>query len=303
MSGKLPETCEAAPDVKTVGPYLLLEPLGRGGMGTVYRAVHQDSGQGVALKTVQVQREGLSSGLRREIHALARLEHPGIVRILDEGLHEGSPWYAMELLEGTTLRAWGRRAESEADTASSGWWTQSLGPSEGQGAGLDGARGERGEPGNGPRGGAPAASPDLPDPAGAAGRRLAEVLSVVRSLCGPLAYLHGEGIVHRDLKPENVLVRADGRPAIVDFGLAMQFAGSIGREALDLDGGLSGTVSYMAPEQARGQIVDARADLYALGCVLYELLAGRPPFVGQTPWQVVDQHLEAEAKPPSEVSD
>src|SRR6187401_3772650 len=87
-----------------IGPYGSLEPLGQGGMGVVYRAVHVETGQPAALKTVRVPREGLLQSIRREIHALARIRHPGIVRILDEGLHDGLPWYAMELLEGTTLR-------------------------------------------------------------------------------------------------------------------------------------------------------------------------------------------------------
>src|SRR5262245_59786265 len=90
----------------TLGPYQLLEPLGEGGMGVVYRARHQGSGQEVALKTVRVPHESLLRGIRREIQALARLRHPGVVRILEEGLAQGIPWYAMELLSGQSLRRW-----------------------------------------------------------------------------------------------------------------------------------------------------------------------------------------------------
>src|SRR5262245_58244341 len=87
----------------TIGPYRVVGPLGLGGMGVVYRAIHDD-GRMVAVKTVRVAAESQVAGLRREIHALARLRHPGIVRILDEGVADGLPWYAMDLLEGLTLK-------------------------------------------------------------------------------------------------------------------------------------------------------------------------------------------------------
>src|SRR5215813_7191557 len=91
---------------RVLGPYELLSPLGQGGMGRVFRARHAKTGQEVALKTVQAPSQASLHGIRREIQALARLRHPGVVRILDEGLHDGLPWYAMELLAGRTLTAW-----------------------------------------------------------------------------------------------------------------------------------------------------------------------------------------------------
>src|SRR6185312_13837620 len=105
-----------------------------------------------------------------------------------------------------------------------------------------------------------------------------ELCRITRRLCEALAYIHGEGVVHRDLKPENVLVRADGQPMLVDFGLVVEHSGAAGREVLDVEAMLAGTAAFMAPEQIFGELVDARADVFALGCMLYESLAGRLPF-------------------------
>src|SRR5262245_33941426 len=104
----------------SVGPYRILDTIGVGGMGVVYRGENPATGQLAAIKTVRVPMRAQLSGLRREIHALARLSHPGIVRVIDEGLHHGLPWYAMELLEGDSLRDYvpGRRTTADgADRA------------------------------------------------------------------------------------------------------------------------------------------------------------------------------------------
>jgi serine/threonine protein kinase/predicted ATPase len=296
----------------TIGPYRILEPLGRGGMGVVYRAEHRRSGQRVALKTVRAVDEGTLSGLRREIHALARLSHPQVVRILEEGVEDGLPWYAMELLEGTTLRrlaaSWSGTSDTRILSESSvsrrapgpdleepalstlRWWTDSVAEAGAASATVQPA--PLREPAGLPE--------DRASPPAAFGR-LPVALELARALCAPLAFLHGEGIVHRDLKPDNVLVRPEGLPVLVDFGLAAHAGGPLGREVLQIEAGTAGTVAYMAPEQAQGQFVDARADLYALGCILYELLTGRPPFVGTVPIQVLYQHFEMQPVPPSQL--
>ncbi|MBI2570456.1 MAG: tetratricopeptide repeat protein [Candidatus Schekmanbacteria bacterium] len=308
----------AAPVV--IGPYRLLVPLGQGSMGVVWLAEHTTSRHRVALKTVRVPSELLLRGIRTEIRSLTRLRHPGIVRVDADGVHQGMPWYAMELLNGVTVRSWARsvdgaavavggaaeRQEATHHAASSGtaetgaqvepteslaaagphlWWTRSLGAT---------------------LGGAQATPPSSADPAGSApvppaavSHRLQSVLTLVHRLCSPLAYLHGLGIVHRDLKPDNILVRADGRPVIVDFGLAAIFGGDESREPLSVDSGSVGTVSYMAPEQIRGELLDARADLYGLGCIIYELLTGLPPFRGERRADILYGHLYDEPLPPS----
>ncbi|CAN5925588.1 hypothetical protein BH11MYX4_BH11MYX4_06460 [soil metagenome] len=123
-------------------------------------------------------------------------------------------------------------------------------------------------------------------------RRSTRLLTIVRRMCGALSHLHSAGIVHCDLKPDNVFVRSNGDPILVDLGIASRFSGESGREALDAYVGRAGTLHYMAPEQISGEFLDARADLYALGCILYECVTGAPPFSGMPPGAVKRAHLE-----------
>ncbi|MBW1879251.1 MAG: tetratricopeptide repeat protein [Deltaproteobacteria bacterium] len=125
------------------------------------------------------------------------------------------------------------------------------------------------------------------------------ILSLVRELCGPLSYLHGQGLVHSDLRPGNLAVRPDGSVVLVDLGLVTRFSGRSSRELLDVTGIGAGSAPYTAPEQLRGELFDARADLYALGCILYELLTGEPPFAGRNVPSVVRAHQEEAPAPPS----
>jgi predicted ATPase/class 3 adenylate cyclase len=126
---------------------------------------------------------------------------------------------------------------------------------------------------------------------------VSQIITIARQLCDALDHAHAQGIVHRDLKPENVVVVGSGERLIaklMDFGLAL----SPNASRLTLEGALVGTVFYLAPEQALGQPVDGRADLYALGVVLYELTTGRLPFTGNDPLLVISQHLHAPVEPP-----
>ncbi|QRN96875.1 protein kinase [Archangium violaceum] len=263
-----------------IGPYRLLGKLSSGGMGVVYRARHAETGELVALKTVRVPEAVMLRGIRREIHALRRIHHPGVVRVLAEGVQDGLPWYAMELLEGHTLRRyidnlWMRDPRSVQETV-----TQVVSVPETQKADSPTPASAR-----------PIAPPPEELRRAAAMERLHEVLTLVRRLCSTLAFLHGEGIVHRDLKPENVFVRPDGTPVLVDFGLASVFGGPLGRESLEVSGSMEGSFVYMAPEQIKAGLVDARADLYALGCMLHEMVVGQPPFPGSG-WEVLRRHLQ-----------
>ncbi len=251
----------------TFGPYRKERELGRGGMGVVYVAVHEDTGHRVAIKTVVAPSAKSLAAMRQEIAFLRTQRHPGVVRIFDDGVVDGDPWYAMELLEGKTLDDFNRSLWRNA---------------------YDAARAVR------PTGTGDFAVTLAP----AAGGRLPTVVSIFSRLCVPLAFVHRAGIVHCDLKPANVFIRNDEQPVLMDFGLLSRASGAIGRETLEV-GGLRGTLPYLAPEVIRGRIPDARADLYALGCMLYESITGQPPFVAPSAHSLLEAHLYKQPPPPS----
>ncbi|MFC1852908.1 tetratricopeptide repeat protein [candidate division CSSED10-310 bacterium] len=285
-----------------IGPYQLLELLGQGGMGVVYHAQHVESKTLVALKTIRIADEMQLESIRREIRGLTRMAHPGIVTILDEGVVEGIPWYAMELISGENMRHYFKKsathAEISAQNSGSGkdtdaitpniWWSENLATSEGDHTtAVVNHQNEAGGVLSSVR------------MAGPVGRRCSveAVALIMYRLCAPLAFLHGEGMVHRDLKPENIIITPEGRPVLVDFGLAAQFSSEQSREVLNIEYGGAGTVYYIAPEQIQGILVDARADLYALGCIMFELLVGHPPFQGGHHIQVLNAHLNTKPSP------
>lgn len=254
------------------GEYELLSALGVGGMGVVYRARHGDTGREVALKTVACQNGVAVEALYREVQALSRLSHPGIIRIVDHGIAEGLPWYAMELLRGMTLREhldiwFDRDAESSLPTMPSGR-TASRAPRAV--AGREPSRVQR-----------------------------RELLRIARQLCDALTTLHGAGLVHGDLNPGNIFIQDDGQPVLFDFGLASQFRREDGRAPLEAAGQVRGTFDYMAPEQVQGAPLDARADLYGLGCTLFEGLTGQRLFADASPSNVLSRHLSTPPRRPS----
>jgi serine/threonine-protein kinase len=121
-------------------------------------------------------------------------------------------------------------------------------------------------------------------------------LSIVADVLNALDYSHRQGIIHRDIKPANVMLTPDGQVKVMDFGIARAIADA----SVTQTAAVIGTAQYLSPEQARGETVDARSDIYSTGCLLYELLAGRPPFVGESPVSVAYQHVREEARPPSQ---
>jgi serine/threonine protein kinase len=128
-----------------------------------------------------------------------------------------------------------------------------------------------------------------------------QALIIVSGVLEALAYSHQHGIVHRDIKPANVIITHSGAVKVMDFGIARALHGA--STTMTQTGMVMGTPQYLSPEQALGKAVDHRSDLYATGCLLYELLALRPPFTGETPLSVVYQHVQDMPVPPSEVSD
>ncbi|MBH25240.1 MAG: hypothetical protein CMH57_12475 [Myxococcales bacterium] len=278
------------PQPRAIGPYRILDLLGEGGMGVVYRAQHRERGERVALKTVRVVAEHGLSNIRREMRTLSRLRHPGVVRVVATGVEQGVPWYAMELIEGKPLDR----------------YCMDLALKSG---GVEVFKEHLVEPTRILHGVAKTApiqpgqdkSHD-PDEDGrfneAAGGQLPLVLTAMRRLCLTLAYLHGEGVVHRDLKPANIIIQPTGELVLVDFGVTVRFGAKSSRESLQV-GFQVGTALYMAPEQAQGELVDARADLYSVGCLLYELIAGRPVFVGGSASGISMQHILKAPTPPS----
>ncbi|WP_461029104.1 protein kinase domain-containing protein, partial [Streptomyces sparsus] len=128
-----------------------------------------------------------------------------------------------------------------------------------------------------------------------------QALIIVSGVLEALAYSHQHGIVHRDIKPANVIITHSGAVKVMDFGIARALHGA--SQTMTQTGMVMGTPQYLSPEQALGKTVDARSDLYATGCLLYELLTLRPPFTGETPLSVVYQHVQDDPVVPSEVSD
>ncbi|WP_435007805.1 serine/threonine-protein kinase PknK [Tundrisphaera lichenicola] len=312
------------------GPYRVVGVIGRGGMGVVYLARHEVALDLVAIKTVRLRKRGLLRRIRREILALARIRHPGLVRIIETGQSEGLPWYAMELVRGATLddlfRGDGARKpggpETRADFILDGVGG-SLSPSaaavETCAMVGDGGPDDRNvestanlQPADfetpatsagdvGVSGGPPRSEPGKStDRSPISARDRPAFLTLIARICRTLAYLHGQGVVHRDIKPQNVIIRPDGSPLLLDFGLA-SFFGAGGRECLEIGGPVEGTPEYMSPEQIRGEVVDARADLYAVGCLLYEGLTGRVPFSSETATGTLRAHVKRPPIPPRQL--
>ena len=218
------------------GRYRIRALLGQGGMGSVYRAEHTGLGKDVALKVIGNLSHDLELRFEREARAIARLDHPGCVRVLDYGEDDlGVQFLAMELVDGPTLH-----------TAMAG---------------------------------------DV--------LSIPRALHVAKSVLSALAHAHAHGVVHRDVKPENIMLaaRPSFRVVLIDFGLASL------KDAPALTGaGIAmGSPSYIAPERLLGQPHDARSDLYSVGVVLYEMIAGIRPYLGTTPNEIMANVM---ARPP-----
>lgn len=225
------------------GRYEVTSRIARGGMATVYRATDRRLDRTVAVKVMHphlAESPDFVARFRREARAAARLSHPGVVAVHDQGSTAGAAYLTMELVDGPNLRTVLRE-----------------------------------------RGAVP----------------VGEALDLVDHVLDALASAHRAGLVHRDIKPENVLLAADGRPKLADFGLAR----AVSEATAATTGTVLGTVAYLAPEIVTDGRADPRADVYAVGVLLYELLTGSQPFVGEAPIQVAFQHVNSTVPAPSSV--
>src|SRR5437588_4541687 len=246
---------------QTIGHYEILSALGCGGMGEVYLAIDTRLRRKVALKFMPVSLNQDRDHLLRfeqEARAASALNHPNIVTIYEIGEADGHRFIATEFIDGETLRQ-RMSAQPKRPHSQSGATGGTIGLSEG--------------------------------------------LSIAEHVSSALAAAHAAGIVHRDIKPENIMVRRDGIAKVLDFGLA-KFAEEKPTGPEDetrailktSTGVVMGTVSYMSPEQARGLPVDARTDIWSLGVVLYEMVAGRAPFEGPSTSDILVSILEREPR-------
>jgi WD40 repeat protein len=239
------------------GDYELLAEVARGGMGVVFRARQLSLNRIVALKFIHPGRLNSSEAVRRfqiEAEATASLDHPNIVPIYEVGEHQGQPYFSMTLMAGGTLAQ--RICDFQLPIADLKSGECSFSKS-------------------------------------AIGNRQSQIARLLITIARAVQHAHERGILHRDLKPGNIVFDAQGQPHLTDFGLAKVLATE---SHLTLTADVLGSPHYMAPEQAEGkrQPLTTATDIYSLGCVLYELLAGRPPFQGETPLEILQQVREQE---------
>jgi serine/threonine protein kinase len=243
-----------------VGHYQVIEALGKGGMGEVYLASDTKLDRKVALKLLPDEFTNHKERLRRfvrEAKAASSLNHPNIITIHEIGEADGVHFIATEFIDGQTLRQQMARAQM----------------------------------------------------------KLTEIIEISIQAASALHAAHAAGVVHRDIKPDNIMLRPDGVVKILDFGLAKLTEKSPGSRLTATDsepvesematkvraetvpGTVLGTIKYMSPEQARGQVLDQRTDIFSLGVVLYEMAAGRIPFTGATSMDTLVAILEKEPAP------
>jgi serine/threonine protein kinase/Tfp pilus assembly protein PilF len=226
------------------GRYQVIEELGHGGMGRVYKVLDTDIKEKIALKLLRpeiaLDKETVDR-FSNELKLARKISHRNVCRMFDLGKAEGTTFITMEFVPGEDLKKFIRK-------------TGQLG----------------------------------------AGR----TVSIAKQVCEGLMEAHRLGVVHRDLKPQNIMVDEDGNARIMDFGIARSLRG----KAITGAGVMIGTPEYMSPEQVEGKDVDQRSDLYSLGIILYEMLTGRVPFEGDTPFTIGVKHKSELPRDPRELN-
>jgi len=233
-----------------LGPYRIVSPIGKGGMGEVYRAQDDRLEREVAIKVLPTELAEDPEALRRferEAKALAALSHSNILSIYDVGHEDRVSYVVTELLEGDTLRT----------SLQNG-----------------------------------ALSPE-------------KFVAISIAVAEGLGAAHSKGVIHWDLKPENIFLTADGHVKILDFGLARRFKTGASSTVSQLETAtnvVAGSVPYMSPEQAMGDAVDSRTDIFSFGCVLYEMASGKRPFAGKSMAEILVALLQQDPPPLNEIS-
>jgi hypothetical protein len=230
----------ATTNPERIGRYQILERVGKGGMGVLYRGIDSVLDREVAIKVMLVDFSDDTEQMRprfyREAQAAAKLQHSNIVTIFEFAEDHNTPYIVMVFLRGTPLDA---RMASPLPLA------------------LD------------------------------------DKLNIVAQLCNALNYAHEQGVVHRDIKPANLFILPDGTVKLLDFGVAKLTTSTLTRQ-----GDILGSVSYMSPEQVSGsESLDGRSDIFSAGVMLYELIAGRKPFQGDTPTATIVKILREDPPP------
>jgi len=222
------------------GRYEVIEALGAGGMGEVYRVEDKKVGQEVALKLIKPEiaaNKKTIERFRHELKTARMISHRHVCRMFDLGEERGMYYITMEYVAGEDLKSFLRRSKQLA---------------------------------------------------------LVTAISIAKQICEGLTEAHRMGVVHRDLKPGNIMIDKEGNARIMDFGIAR----SPDRKGITGEGMMIGTPEYMSPEQVEGKEVDQRSDIYSLGIILYEMVTGRVPFEGDTPFSVsLKQKSEAPRNP------
>jgi serine/threonine protein kinase/tetratricopeptide (TPR) repeat protein len=226
------------------GRYQIIEELGKGGMGKVYKVLDTEIKEKVALKLLKSEIAADSETIERfrnELKFARKIRHTNVCQMFDLAKDEGSYYITMEYVHGEDLK----RLIRKMGQLSAG-----------------------------------------------------QAVSIGRQLCGGLAEAHRLGVVHRDLKPQNIMVDEEGNARIMDFGIAR----SVKAKAITGAGVMIGTPEYMSPEQVEGKEADHRSDIYSLGIVLYEMVTGRVPFEGDTPFTIGVKHKSEMPKNPREIN-
>ena len=229
-----------------VGPYRVEAHVATGGMGEVYRVVHQERGTSHALKYLPLMSSRIRKRLLREAEVMMRLSHPNVVNLTEVLDIDGDPGILMEFIDGPSLSRWLRTHRLSVDQAE----------------------------------------------------------HLFRGILSGVGHAHRKGLVHRDLKPSNILLArtADGLvPKVADFGIAKE-SDPGGKEKLTRTGHSLGSPAYMAPEQIQdAHEVDARADLFSLGCLFYEMVCGERAFKGKDTLEVLNAVTQGHYVPPEQV--